>query len=173
MQTHYAILKISKKATKREIKRAFFKLCLQHHPDVKNKLGGELNELNNREFHRITEAYAVLSDEVKRKQYDSSLGEEKLPKSSTSFNPAGDKNFRRCHDSKAPTARPIFNFKYHHCMHYTWPWHQTPRRTQKIAKEYEERARKEDELLWTRKRQLALVALASSAIISYILRGFY
>ena len=64
MQTHYAILKISKKATKREIKRAFFKLCLRHHPDIKNKLGGELNELNNSKLNlkfRLTSLIKIFN----------------------------------------------------------------------------------------------------------------
>ena len=52
---YYKILKVSSKATEKEIVNAYRKLCLKHHPD---KNGGESSD----EFVRISEAYKVLSD---------------------------------------------------------------------------------------------------------------
>ena len=62
---YYEILGISKYATIDEIKKSYKKLALQFHPD-KN---GDNEEAKNK-FQDISEAYSVLSDESKRKNYD-------------------------------------------------------------------------------------------------------
>lgn len=59
---YYQILGVSKNASKDEIKSAFRKLAHQHHPD---KGGG-----NEAKFKEVSEAYSVLGDDNKRKQYD-------------------------------------------------------------------------------------------------------
>jgi len=63
---YYKVLGVSKDATADEIKKAFRKLALKYHPD-KNKGDRDAEE----HFKEINEAYAVLSDPEKRKQYDS------------------------------------------------------------------------------------------------------
>lgn len=62
---YYKILGVDKKASNEEIKRAYRKLALKYHPD-KNKGNKKAEE----KFKEINEAYAVLSDDEKRKQYD-------------------------------------------------------------------------------------------------------
>ena len=58
---HYETLGVSKGASSKEIKTAYRKLAMKHHPDK----GGDTEV-----FKRITGAYDVLSDPDKRAQYD-------------------------------------------------------------------------------------------------------
>ena len=64
-EDYYQLLGVSKGATKDEIKKAYKKLAMKYHPD-KNKGDKQAEE----KFKKINEAYAVLSDDSKRKQYD-------------------------------------------------------------------------------------------------------
>jgi len=62
---YYKLLGVEKSASPEEIKKAYRKLALKHHPD-RNKGNKEAEE----QFKKISEAYAVLSDKEKRQQYD-------------------------------------------------------------------------------------------------------
>ena len=68
---YYEVLGVSKDASQEEIKKAFRKLALRYHPD-KNKG----NKVAEERFKEINEAYAVLSDPEKRRQYDTFGGAE-------------------------------------------------------------------------------------------------
>lgn len=60
----YDVLGVSKSADQKEIKKAFKGLARKYHPDVSKEDNAE------EKFKEIQEAYAVLSDEKKRGQYD-------------------------------------------------------------------------------------------------------
>jgi curved DNA-binding protein len=62
---YYKILKVRKEASQDEIKKAYRKLAMKYHPDH-NRGDSSAEE----RFKEINEAYAVLSDVDKRKQYD-------------------------------------------------------------------------------------------------------
>jgi len=61
---YYEVLGVSKNASKDEIKDAYRKLAMQYHPDRNKAPDAE------EKFKEISEAYAVLSDDEKRQQYD-------------------------------------------------------------------------------------------------------
>ena len=61
---YYEVLGVPKDATKEQIKAAYRKLALQYHPDRNKAPGAE------ERFKEVSEAYAVLSDDAKRAQYD-------------------------------------------------------------------------------------------------------
>lgn len=62
---YYKILGLDKNATDTEVKKAYRKLAMKYHPDhTKNDKSAE------EKFKQVSEAYAVLSDKEKRKQYD-------------------------------------------------------------------------------------------------------
>lgn len=61
---YYKILGVPKNASIDDIKKAYRKLALQYHPDRNKSKSAE------EKFKKISEAYAVLSDPEKRKEYD-------------------------------------------------------------------------------------------------------
>ncbi|MGA1846531.1 molecular chaperone DnaJ [Deferribacter abyssi] len=78
-ETYYDILGVSKNATQEEIKKAYRKLARKYHPDL-NPGNKEAEE----KFKKISEAYAVLSDPEKRKQYDT-LGHDAFTSSGQGY----------------------------------------------------------------------------------------
>lgn len=62
MKDYYKILEVEKNASQDDIKKSFRKLAAKYHPDKK---GGD-----EARFKEISEAYAVLSDQKKRAEYD-------------------------------------------------------------------------------------------------------
>ena len=61
---YYEVLGVQRSANKEEIKNSYRRLALQYHPDRNKSPGAE------ERFKEISEAYAVLSDDEKRKRYD-------------------------------------------------------------------------------------------------------
>jgi len=63
---YYQILGVLRNATKEQVKKAYRKLAMQYHPD--RNPGKE--KWANEKFKEINEAFSVLGDPEKRKQYD-------------------------------------------------------------------------------------------------------
>ncbi len=64
MADYYSVLGVPRDADLDKIKKAYRELALKYHPDVNKTKEAE------EKFKQINEAYAVLSDEQKRRQYD-------------------------------------------------------------------------------------------------------
>ncbi|XP_076171793.1 dnaJ homolog l(2)tid, mitochondrial isoform X2 [Ptiloglossa arizonensis] len=64
-RNYYEILGISKNASAKDIKKAYYQLAKKYHPDT-NK--GDPNA--SKKFQEVSEAYEILSDDTKRKEYD-------------------------------------------------------------------------------------------------------
>jgi molecular chaperone DnaJ len=78
---YYSILGVSKDASKDDIKKAFRKLSIKYHPD-RNQGDKKAEE----KFKEVAEAYEVLGDDEKRKQYDN-------PASNFDFKTSGGPDF--------------------------------------------------------------------------------
>lgn len=103
----YELLEVKETASVEQIKKQYRKMALQHHPDKQAEspdAGPKSDGLTNKDqlFIKIQEAYEVLSDPSKRRQYDSTLDfdddvpeevDEKLGFYGT-FGPVFDRNAR-------------------------------------------------------------------------------
>ena len=74
MSNLYEILEVSEKASKEVIDKAYHVLVKKYHPDLQQ---GEEKQNAEEKMKKINEAYEVLSNEKKRKEYDISLEEQR------------------------------------------------------------------------------------------------
>ncbi|XP_016402696.1 dnaJ homolog subfamily B member 14-like, partial [Sinocyclocheilus rhinocerous] len=98
-KNYYEVLGIKKDANDEELKKAYRKLALKFHPD-KNHAPGATEA-----FKKIGNAYAVLSNPDKKRQYDVSGAEDP---SSPSYNAHGGFDFHRGFESDI-TPEELFN----------------------------------------------------------------
>lgn len=84
--TYYKCLEVNENATQDEIKKAYRRLSLQHHPD-KNK-GDDVK------FKEINEAYQILGDVNKRKEYDMKISGRNMPFGGSGMPFGGGMQFR-------------------------------------------------------------------------------
>ena len=85
MDDYYRSLELNKNASMDEIRKSFRTLALRYHPD-KNK-----DEGSKEKFMKIVEAYEVLSDVNRKKNYDESITIKKnRPKYDFSWTPSAD-----------------------------------------------------------------------------------
>ena len=104
----YDLMGISEGASQEEVKKAYRSLALSAHPDKQASMDPEEAKKVEENFIKIQEAYELLSDPVKRKQYDSSLDfDESLPKlrSGDDFFQVFGETFRR--NARFSVKRPV------------------------------------------------------------------
>ena len=66
MKDYYSILDIPEGASQKEVKHAFRRLAMKYHPD--RNLGNERSA--GEKFKEVNEAYAILSDDGRKREYD-------------------------------------------------------------------------------------------------------
>ncbi|CEM09999.1 unnamed protein product [Vitrella brassicaformis CCMP3155] len=89
----YDVLEVAPSASLDDIRKAYRKLALKWHPDKNPKRRQQATE----KFKQISEAYATLSDETKRRRYD--LGQKEPPPTSTTNHTNTANPFRTSHPS--------------------------------------------------------------------------
>ncbi len=75
MSNLYEILEVSEKASKEVIEKAYRVLAKKYHPDLQEETQKQEAEIK---MKQINDAYDILSNEEKRKQYDMELEKERL-----------------------------------------------------------------------------------------------
>ena len=90
MEDFYQILGVNQNATQDEIKKAYRKLAVEHHPDK----GGDENK-----FKKISEAYDTIGDENKRNQYNNQKRNPFANMGGGGFNPFEDM-FNQMHSQR-------------------------------------------------------------------------
>ena len=67
MKNYYEILEVDKNASEEIIEKAYKTLAKKYHPDLQN------NSNNQNKMQQINEAYEILSNDFKRREYDEKL----------------------------------------------------------------------------------------------------
>ncbi|XP_016109752.1 dnaJ homolog subfamily C member 7-like [Sinocyclocheilus grahami] len=68
---YYKVLGVDKNATEDELKKAYRKRALMHHPDRHSGASAEVQKEEEKKFKEVGEAFTVLSDPKKKSRYDS------------------------------------------------------------------------------------------------------
>lgn len=87
---YYDVLGVSSSATDRVIRKAFHRLAMKYHPDKNKSSEAEI------QFREIAEAYEVLSNEEKRREYDQ----------------FGQQAFEHASEEGSDFAQPFFTFSF-------------------------------------------------------------
>jgi len=77
-KSYYDILRVNKKSSAAEIKKAFHKFALLVHPDQFSDQPTDVREAASEAFKRGVESYRVLSNEKLRQRYDRALAKGKI-----------------------------------------------------------------------------------------------
>lgn len=89
VDTYYSVLGVPETATQAEIKAAYRNLIKQIHPDTLSSLSPYLRRIAEDRAKEMTEAYSVLSDVGKRRQYDRLIAEHRQQPSPAPSPPPG------------------------------------------------------------------------------------
>jgi len=117
MVDYYSVLGVGRDASEEEVKRAYRALARRWHPD---KNPGD-QEAATRRFKEVSEAYQVLGDPGKRREYDSEGGEGPLPGTGR----ASGRRPRHTRDTTRDTrdtTRDTRGFNRNHSRAHTRDW---------------------------------------------------
>ena len=120
MKDLYRVLKVHPTATLQEIKISYRKLVMELHPDRLKHLKTADREVKTTQFKQVTEAYAVLSDDSQRRDYDMQNGTERFngARAHSRRNPQPPKDYRKVYRPYAPPNFKTWDHERHYDMHY-------------------------------------------------------
>jgi curved DNA-binding protein CbpA len=107
-RTYYDILELSPDASSLDIKKAYRRLALQHHPD---RNGGSLESTER--FKEIGQAYDCLSDAVKKYDYDANLRREQQQRMYNATNRFANATSSSNHHSQQWPSSPTPTQNFH------------------------------------------------------------
>lgn len=106
----YSVLKVPRGSTQAQIKSAYYKLCMEHHPDTNQGCPKA-----QQEFAKIAEAYSVLGQIESRRKYDREILQQYPRSPRTTFTQPN----RFTHSFKTGYGKgPQFNFDEFYRAHY-------------------------------------------------------
>src|SRR2546427_3831457 len=107
---YYEILGVDRNASEEEIKKAYRRLARQHHPDTQTS--EEEKKKAEEKFKEINEAYATLSDQDKRRRYDT-FGHAEGPQGFEGFGQGfgEDRKSTRLNSSHSQISYAVFCLK--------------------------------------------------------------
>lgn len=161
---YYSILGVAKDADDDSIKKAYRKLALKLHPDKCSETGAE------EAFKKVGTAFSVLSDEKKRRQYDS-YGAQGLHGVSAAGGPSHEDIFEAFFGGGMPrgAGRPVQTFTFNfggpggaQAFHFGPGFQESGTRRRRGQEERQSRSEHPDESTETPSWLLALQAIASS-----------
>src|SRR5262249_40643197 len=103
--THYTTLGVPETASQSQIRTAYRNLLKQIHPDTVSTLSPELRRMAEDATKEMVEAYSVLSDASKRRDYDRQLVEIRA-RASRSVPPSHAQN-QAAHNEPVPTSQYV------------------------------------------------------------------
>ncbi|KAJ3211036.1 DnaJ sub A member 3, mitochondrial [Entophlyctis luteolus] len=173
-ETFYDLLAVPQSASQQTIKSQFYALSMKLHPD-KVKLRGDQDAIDaaTQRFVKINEAYSVLSDEVKRKEYDRVLAINNDSNRKPGTQQSGFKTSARRYpaytkihpddwilhrNSSYKPPNNFYNFDAHRQAHYPEQSYSAPRASRRVVNE---RAKNQPILLMA---MLAVVAAAAAFV---------
>lgn len=136
MKTLYEVLEVSENASKEIIEKAYKVLAKKYHPDLQTD--GNKQEAEKK-MKQVNEAYEVLGDEDKRKEYDLKLSEErKQEELEKQFQTNDSQN--QYSESRLEQARPRSEKEYREALQRQYQERREEQeRQRKVQEEYEQK----------------------------------
>lgn len=106
----YEVLNVKPTASKDEIRKAYRTLARKYHPDANPN-----NKAAEEKFKQINDAYTILSDDVKKADYDRSARQEQQSQSTSQPKPTAKARPKRTSNPnvKVDFAKEFMNSKNH------------------------------------------------------------
>ena len=136
MKTLYEVLEVSENASKEIIEKAYKVLAKKYHPDLQIN---EDKQEAEKKMKQINEAYEVLSDDSKRKEYDLKLTQERRQEEAKKQPQPNDSQKQPEQSYQTPT-KPMSEKEYREALKRQYQERREEQeRQRKVQEEYEQR----------------------------------